>query len=148
MIMVYVAGLASGEAGKWLMTPSAAAREVWHATLKERFTRVERAADVKNDGQPLTINHRVAFKALTEASITDDEVVADYLGGVLAASEPNDDAGAAIVALIGRLSSQQLRLHYLIYREFRRVWPQGKSVNLHDSGRVNVPGFGFGSWTS
>jgi len=139
MIMVYVAGLASGEAGNWLMTPSAPAREVWHATLRERFSRIEKAADVKNDGQPLAINHRLAFKALTEASITDD-VAADYLGGVLAASEPDDDAGAAIVALIGRLSSQQLRLHYLIYREFRRVWRDGKNVNLHDSGQAKRAG--------
>ena len=93
--MSYVAGLASGEAGKWLMTPSVAAREVWQETLRERFRRVQTAAERKNHGEPLTINHRVAFKALTDASTTDDEVTADYLGGVLAASEPNDDAGAA-----------------------------------------------------
>jgi hypothetical protein len=131
MIMVYVAGLASGEAGKWLMTPSVAAREVWQETLKERFRRVEEAAEVKKHGKPLTINHRVAFKAITEASMTDDEVTADYLGGVLAASGPNDDSGAAIVAQIGRLSSHQLRFHYVIYRELRRLWPLGARLNLH-----------------
>lgn len=113
------------------MTPSEARRELWKETLKERFGRVEKAASAKTGGEPLTINDRVAFKALTEATITDDEVTADYLGGVLAASEPDDDPGAAVVARIGRLSSHQLRLHYVIYRELRRLWPPAAPLNLH-----------------
>ena len=65
----------------------------------------------------------MAFKAFQEAALADDELMSDYLGGVVAASGPEDDFAIALVALIGRLSSLQLRLHYLIYRELAYLWP-------------------------
>ena len=34
---------------------------------------------------------------------------------------PRDDRGAALVALIGRLSAYQLRTHYVLYEHARRV---------------------------
>ncbi len=58
-----------------------------------------------------------------EAAFTDDELSADYLGGVLAASGPDDDSGVPIIAQIGRLSSLQLRMHYVMYRELHLTWP-------------------------
>ncbi len=38
------------------------------------------------------------------------------LGGILAAHRSNDDSGVPWLALIGRLSSKQLSLHYAFYR--------------------------------
>jgi len=70
---------------------------------------------------------------------TDEEIISDYLGGVLAATGPSDDAGAAIVALIGRLSAEQLRLHYVLYREVRRLWPE-MSTNLYEHQKADRAG--------
>jgi hypothetical protein len=92
--------------------------------------RTREAADAKAAGRPLDVGDRIAYKALGEAAFADDPIIADYLGGVLAASGPNDDEGAAIVALISRLSSTQLRVHYIIFREIRRLWPD-PSLNLY-----------------
>lgn len=64
------------------------------------------------------INPRVLSKALDEALTTDDEVMAEYLGGVLASSASpggKDDTGVAITAAVGLLSSSALSLHYLLY---------------------------------
>ncbi|MEJ7719876.1 MAG: hypothetical protein WKF58_05290 [Ilumatobacteraceae bacterium] len=60
------------------------------------------------------------MEALDVAKSTDERAVADYLGGVLAASG-EDDAGTPMVRLIGRLSSRDLRTHYVLYREFQRL---------------------------
>lgn len=87
---------------------------------------------------------RVAHKAFTEAAFNDDGLIADYLGGVLAAStDADDDTGAAIVGLIGRLSADQLRLHYLVYRELRRLWPPHAKVNLGQQSEARSAGVRF-----
>jgi hypothetical protein len=81
-------------------------------------------AKAKAGDRDLEYSDRIAAKALNEAAWNDDELIADYLGGVLAASARDDDTGAAIIAQIERLSAFQLRLHYIIYRELRRLDPQ------------------------
>jgi hypothetical protein len=88
--------------------------------VKDAMGRIGRNATEKADGKPVEAPDRVLHKALLEGAFADDEVVADYIGGVLAASDHSDDA-SPIIALIGRLSSAQLRLHFLVYRELRRL---------------------------
>jgi hypothetical protein len=70
---------------------------------------------------PGAVPPRVLAGILTDGSYRDDEVACEYYGGVLASSRTEvsrDDRGATIVNLISRLSSYQLRLHYVIYRVF------------------------------
>lgn len=77
---------------------------------------------------------RVLVRALEEAAVTDDELVASYIGGV-AGSGPDDDAGTAVIAQISRLSSLQLRLHYLIYRA---VWQAALAALAASNGSLDL----------
>lgn len=92
----------------------------------------KRAAKREEDGfDPGFANPRVASQVFASAEYADSEVVAEYLSGVLASSRDTSgtsDAGVAWSAVVSRLSSDQLRLHYLIYAGARnRVIKQGFS---------------------
>jgi hypothetical protein len=68
-----------------------------------------------------SVNLRVAHVLLADGSYCDDELMADYLGGLLAASctpKGRDDRAVAWSKLISSLSSLQIRAHYLLYREW------------------------------
>lgn len=68
-----------------------------------------------------SVNLRVAHVLIADGSYSDDPLVADYLGGLLAASrtpEGRDDRAVAWSKLISSLSSLQIRAHYLLYREW------------------------------
>jgi hypothetical protein len=67
---------------------------------------------------------RVLKEVLDEGSFCDDELTAEYFGGILASSRtPNgrDDRGATYLRLTSELSTYQIRFHYICYfwwREF------------------------------
>lgn len=74
------------------------------------------------DGDSGDVPPRVWRRVLTEAQDADDEVMVEYLGGVLASSRSEvdrDDRGAVMSALVGRLSTYQLRAHYVLYAAAR-----------------------------
>jgi hypothetical protein len=61
---------------------------------------------------------------LEEGQFVDDELGAEYLGGVLASSRTSnarDDRAASLVALVSRLSTYQLRAHYVLYSVARHA---------------------------
>lgn len=67
------------------------------------------------------VSLRVAHVLLADGSYCDDDLVADYLGGLLAASrtpQGRDDRAAAWSKVVTGLSSLQVRAHYLLYREW------------------------------
>jgi hypothetical protein len=116
-----------------------------------RLGNIEKIAELatsKYEGsQEGAISPRVALRLLEEGSYSDDEVVLEYLSGVLASSrtpDGRDDRGVPWTALISRLSSDQLRLHYVLYSAARRAifdyepsTPQARSTALsHASGRL------------
>ena len=71
-----------------------------------------------------SIHPRVLRDAFEEGSFVEDEVVADYFGGVLASSMTGvsrDDRGSSMVKLVSELSSYEIRLHFVIYREIKRL---------------------------
>lgn len=87
--------------------------------VADRVTRrargmLERAQRLGRDR--LSFDERTAMRALQEVAWTDDALVSDYLGGVVAGGEP-DGGGVSAAAQVGRLSSLQLRLHYVVYRQ-------------------------------
>jgi hypothetical protein len=142
LIAAVVLGHLTAGAGAVVSAPLNAYAEHWKDRVKERLDRTAAAAEAKMNGQPLELNDRVAYKVLSEAAINDDELIADYLGGVLAGTSAEDDSGAAIVAQIGRLSAAQLRLHYVVYRELRRLWPSGVALDLDHVYGTNFGGLG------
>ena len=75
---------------------------------------------------------RVLKGILEEGQFCENELGAEYLGGVLASSRTSDgrdDRGASLVALVGRLSTYQLRAHYIMYMQARRAFV-GKDISL------------------
>lgn len=74
-------------------------------------------------------NLRVAMEVLLNGSFTEDEVCAEYFGGVLASSRSEggeDDSSLSYVSAIRSMSSKQLRLHYLLYTELNRLMAQSE----------------------
>lgn len=62
---------------------------------------------------------RVLKGILDEGSFFNDELAAEYFGGVLASSKSDvsrDDRGIYFIGLINRLTSYQLRTHYIFYQ--------------------------------
>lgn len=105
--------------------------EAAHKNLRRVFENAfEKLGDrVESEGQ---VPPRVLKAVLEEGAFAEDPLMADYLGGVLASSRsgtPRDDRGAAMVALIARLSTYQLRTHYIFYTVAHDLLA-GMEVNL------------------
>lgn len=98
--------------------------ERWRSSLEERAARnvgkvLSRAAE-KVDDSTRAASHvpaRVLQKVVHEAGFAEEEVLVEYLSGVLASSCVTDgDDSVAHVATIARLSSTSLRVHFCLYR--------------------------------
>jgi hypothetical protein len=79
--------------------------------------------DRPSDGQ--AVPPRVLRDVLNDGSYRDDELTASYYGGILASSRSGisrDDRGAAFTALVGRLTTYQLRAHYVLYRTLNELY--------------------------
>jgi hypothetical protein len=77
-----------------------------------------KAAHVDDDA---IVNPRVARVLLEEGSYCDDNLMTNYLGGVLAGSRTSDgrdDRAVTWSRLLTGLSALQTRSHYLLYREW------------------------------
>jgi hypothetical protein len=119
LITAAVTGVVTGGVLKPVFAPVEALAELWKERVLARLERTNQAVARKNPAAQALADERVAYRALLEAAFTDDDVVREYLAGVIAGSTATDDAVTAL-ALIGQLSSLQLRLHYVIYRELWR----------------------------
>ena len=72
-------------------------------------------------------NLRVTRDVLWNGAFTDDEVCAEYFGGLLAASRSvngADDSAIPFVDVIKSLSAKQLHLHYVIYNALNKLFAQ------------------------
>jgi hypothetical protein len=81
---------------------------------------------------PGAVPPRVLKGVLQEGPFCDDELAAEYFGGVLASSRSQigrDDRGATFTALVGRLSTYQIRTHFLFYSLIRILYG-GSSENI------------------
>jgi hypothetical protein len=70
-------------------------------------------------------NLRVTRDVLWNGAFTDDEVCAEYFGGIFAASrspDGKDDDVIQFVDVIKSLSAKQLRLHYVIYNSLNKLF--------------------------
>jgi hypothetical protein len=113
-LLTRMLGPAADEIGKALAR--------WTSYRVGNVKRIAERADQKSRrfGREGISNPRVANVLLEAGSFCDDQLMADYLGGVLAGSQTptgRDDRAVTWSALITRLSSFQIRAHYLIYRE-------------------------------
>jgi hypothetical protein len=88
------------------------------------------------------VNLRAARDVLWSGAITEDEVCAEYFGGMLAAArseDGKDDAVVHYVDTIKAMSARQLELHYVIYKAWQTLLNQDpKKINVAVSGDVQV----------
>lgn len=107
-------------------TSAAAVGEALRGYTQYRLRNVERiieraVAKSHSVAEGRAVNLRVAHVLLADGSYCDDELMADYLGGLLAGSrtpEGSDDRAAAWSKVVTSLSSLQIKAHYLLYREW------------------------------
>jgi hypothetical protein len=100
---------------------AALARSVAYRT--RNFGRIGERASAKAsiDGREGIVPPRVAYSILEDGSLCDDELMAEYLGGVLAGSRSpsgRDDRAIAWCRSISGMSWLQARAHFLLYREW------------------------------
>jgi hypothetical protein len=92
--------------------------------------------------RPGAIPPRVLKQVLDEGSFCDDPLTTEYFGGVLASSRSEtrrDDRGAHWSSLVARLSSYQIRSHFLIYRAIRdRFAGKDFQFNMDDRSKLAV----------
>lgn len=103
--------------------------------------RIVERADKKTSSSARTgsVPPRVAHRLLEGGSYCDDELMAEYLSGVLAGSRTpsgRDDRAIAWSDLVSGMSSLELRAHYLLYREWAALLRGRTDINLGvDTGR-------------
>jgi hypothetical protein len=89
---------------------------------------------------PGEVPPRVLKEILNEGSYCDDELAAEYFGGVLASSRTGtsrDDRGARIAKVLDGLSTYQIRAHYLIYGSVRQLYANS-GLRLNMEGRPKM----------
>jgi len=98
----------------------ALARAVEYRT--RNFGRIAERADAKSQGnRDGIVNTRVAFVMLEDGSLCNDELMAEYLGGVFAGTRTfsgKDDRAVSWIKVIAGLSALEIRAHFLLYREW------------------------------
>jgi len=84
---------------------------------------------------PGAVPPKVLKGILGEGAFCDDELAAEYFGGVLASSRSEverDDRGATFIALVGRLSTYQIRSHFVFYSMIRMLYEGlDENVGIH-----------------
>lgn len=90
----------------------------------------KKVADPDDGAKP---NLRVARDVVWNGAVTDDEVCAEYFGGLLASSrstDGRDDSALIYVDCIKALSAKQLHLHFVIYSRLEELLLRsGKTIN-------------------
>lgn len=97
---------------------------------------------VENPNDEKKVNLRAARDVLWNGAITDDEVCAEYFGGMLAASRSDDgkdDGVVHYVDTIKAMSARQLELHYVIYNAWHELLrDSNKPINIAQSADVQA----------
>ncbi len=107
----------------------------WTEQSTKNLGRIFRKAQTKLGDRldhPGAVPPKVLKNVLQEGAFCDDELAAEYFGGVLASSRTEvgrDDRGAAFAAPTGRLTSYQIRSHFFFYTMVRVIF-EGMDINI------------------
>jgi hypothetical protein len=108
----------------------------WTAYRVGNLQRIANVADQKSAaaGRDGIVNPRVVRSLLDECSYCADELMGEYLGGLLAGGRSpggEDDRAVGWTAMIASMSAIQVRLHFILYREwaFKLAGLRDKPVN-------------------
>jgi hypothetical protein len=113
--------------GKTLDTISQDINNVY-AVGRDKIIRaaVRKTPDIANNAQT---NLRVTRDVFWNGAFSDENICAEYFGGVLAASrslDGKDDTGIFFLDIIKSMSSKQLHLHYVIYNRLKKFFEMQK----------------------
>lgn len=92
---------------------------------------------------PGSVSPRILKYVWDEGRFCEDELVAEYYAGILAASRTEsgkDDRSVGYLAMVKELSTYQLRLHYVFYTLIKRIF-NGKELSLQidtDRGQMGI----------
>lgn len=106
--------------------------EAMIANVAKVFDSAHSKANVAAEG---SVPPRAVARVWEEAIWAEDDVVVEYLGGVLASSRTptsRDDRGAIWAKKVGALSAYSIRLHYMLYESARRHL-MGREIKLGQS---------------
>lgn len=98
---------------------------------------------------PGEVPPRVLKVIVDEGSFCDDDLMAEYFGGVLASSRTElgrDDRGARMAKLLDGLSTYQIRTHYLVYGTIKHLFADAKlpfNIDGRPKMRVFLPFSGY-----
>ena len=84
--------------------------------------RIKLGSKIDDEG---SVHPKVLRGVLDDGSFCDDELAAEYFGGVLASSRSEvsrDDRGASFVALVSRLTTYQIRTHFFFYSLIKSIF--------------------------
>lgn len=106
----------------------------WTEHALENVGRVTRNAESKiaEDAPEGAVPVRLAMRVFNESAYAESELEVEYLGGVLASSRTpggRDDRGVSFSAVVSRMSTYQLRVHYVIYTTMRKLY-FGHDINF------------------
>jgi hypothetical protein len=102
-----------------------------HENLSRIFSKAAKKLGEKIDERG-TVPPKVLKGILNEGSFCDDPLATEYFGGVLASSRSEvsrDDRGGSFLAMISRLSTYQIRTHYILYRILKNLY-DGTNISL------------------
>lgn len=91
-------------------------RRIFHKAAEKLGDKIE---------QPGSVPPKVLKDVLEEGSYCDDELTAEYFGGVLASARTGisrDNRAASYLKIIAALSSYEIRLHFLTYTTWRHLF--------------------------
>lgn len=101
-------------------------------TVGDIFSNASKKLGSKIESEAGGVAPKVLKGILDEGSYAQDGFTVEYFGGVLASSRSGisrDDRGAYMNALIGRLSTYQIRTHYIVYRLIKELF-DGQKINV------------------
>jgi hypothetical protein len=104
-----------------------------------------RKIDSRDQGK--AVNLRITRDVLWNGAFTEEEICAEYFGGILASSRSengSDDSSIYYVEVIKGLSSKQLRLHYVIYNSLNKLLAKrGSPVNVAQGTEIHAQNVWF-----
>jgi len=107
----------------------------WTVKKVENTKRIFKNAEEKlgqRIEEPGRVPPKILKSILEDGSWCEEELQADYFGGILASSRSGisrDDRGAYIISIVNKLSSYQLRTHYLFYHALKHHF-NGQNINI------------------
>ncbi len=112
----------------------------WTEHRVKNVVRIMEKADKKigpNVDREGRVHPKVLKEILNEGSYSEDELAAEYFGGVLASSRSGvsrDDRGASFAQVVARLSTYQLRSHFLFYNLIKYLF-NGTNLSVNTTER-------------